>query len=126
MRTKQVMVFEPSDTFDYDLGDLVSYVKPSVKNLGVIIDSALKFDKKINSVVKSSFFQLRLLSKAKSFLSFPEFERVIHAFMSSRLDYCNSLYIGINQSNINRHQMVQNAAATWKFDHIPQISLIRI
>ncbi len=80
----------------------------------------------INSVVKSSFFQLRLLSKAKSFLSFKELERVIHAFASSRLDYCNSLYMGISQSNINRLQMVQNAAArlltgTRRFDHISPV-----
>ncbi len=78
--------------FDGDLGDLVPHVKPSVKNLDVIFDSALKFDGEINAVVKSSFFKLRLLSKAKSLLTFAEFERVIHAFVSYRLDYCNSLY----------------------------------
>ncbi len=37
----------------------------SVRNLGVNFDSAL--DKQINAVVRSSFLQLRLLSKAKSF-----------------------------------------------------------
>lgn len=109
-----------------DLGVLAPYVKPSVTNLGLIFDSALKFDKQISAVVKSSFFQLRLLSKAKSFLTFAEFERVIHLFISSRLDYCNSLYIGMSQSNISRLQMVQNAAArlltgTRKFDHVTPI-----
>ncbi len=47
----------------------------------------------------------------KPFLSVQDFERVIHAFISSRLDYCNSLYMGINQASLNRLQMVQNAAA---------------
>ncbi len=51
---------------------------------------------------------------------------MIHAFISSKLVYCNSLYIGMSQSNISRHQMDQNAAArllsgTWKFDHISPI-----
>ncbi len=51
---------------------------------------------------------------------------MIHAFASSRLDYCNSLYMGISQSNINRLQMVQNAAArlltgTRRFDHISPV-----
>ncbi len=36
---------------------------------------------------------------------------MIHAFVSTRLDYCNSLYVGINQSSLARLQMVQNAAA---------------
>ncbi len=51
---------------------------------------------------------------------------VIHAFITSRLDYCNLLYYGANQSSIGRFQMVQNAAArlltgSRKFDHISPI-----
>ncbi|KAF7662388.1 hypothetical protein LDENG_00237930 [Lucifuga dentata] len=83
--------------------------KPFVKNLGVIFDNALILDKQINSVIKNSFFQLRLLTKVKPLLCFSDFEKVIHAFVSSRLDYCNSLYVGINQS-LNHLQLVQNAA----------------
>ena len=62
-------------------------------------------------VVKSSFYQLRVVSKAKPFLSFKNFERVIHAFISSRLDYCNALYAGLSASSLSRLQLVQNAAA---------------
>ncbi len=85
--------------------------------------SDLKYQHKINSVVKSSFFQLRLLSKAKSFLSFKNIEKVIHAFITSKLDYCNSLYTGISQTALSRLQLVQNAAArlltrSHKRDHI--------
>ncbi len=71
-----------------NLGDLTSSVKPWVKNLGVIFDDGLKFDKQINTVVKSCFFQLRLLAKVKHILSSKNFEKVIHAFITSRLDYC--------------------------------------
>lgn len=38
-------------------------------------------------------------------------EKAIHAFISSRLDYCNALYVGTSQSSISRLQFVQNAAA---------------
>ncbi len=62
-------------------------------------------------VIKSSFFQLRQLSKLKSFLSFKDFEIIIHICISSRLDYCNGLYVGIDQASLTRLQMVQNAAA---------------
>ncbi len=45
------------------------------------------------------------------FLSYKDFEKVINAFILSRLDYCNSLYFRIRQTAISRLQLVQNAAA---------------
>ncbi len=91
----EMIVFKPSDSMtaaEPNLGGLSSCVKHYVKNLGVVFDEHLKFDRQIYSVVKSSFFQLRLLSKAKYFLSFKNLEKVIHAFITSKLDYCNSLW----------------------------------
>ena len=35
-----------------------------------------------------------------------------HAFIGSRLDYCNGLYCGISEGLLNRLQSVQNAAAS--------------
>ena len=35
----------------------------------------------------------------------------IHALISSRLDYCNALYVGVSQTSLSRLQLVQNAAA---------------
>ena len=68
-------------------------------------------DKHISSVVKTSFFQLRLLAKVKPYLPRQQLEIAIHAFISTRLDYCNSLYTGLDQSSLRRLQLVQNAAA---------------
>ncbi|KAF7687902.1 hypothetical protein HF521_013908, partial [Silurus meridionalis] len=81
------------------------------RNLGVIFDKSMHFDKQISAVVKASFYQLRLFSKVKSFLSQADLEKAIHAFISSRIDYCNALYTGLNQLLLNRLQMIQNAAA---------------
>ena len=72
------------------------------------------------------FNHLRLLSQIKHSLSFNDFERVIHAFISTRLDYCNALHAGLNQGSIARLQLVQNAAArlltgTRKRDHITPV-----
>ncbi|XP_032366676.1 LOW QUALITY PROTEIN: uncharacterized protein LOC116685831 [Etheostoma spectabile] len=92
-------------------GTLAPLFKSHVKNLGVTFDNGLKFDKQISSVVSASFFQLRLLAKVQSFLSRQDLEKAIHAFISSRLDYCNALYVGLSQSSISRLQLVQNAAA---------------
>ncbi len=85
--------------------------KAHVKNLGVTFDNGLRFDTQVRSVVSTSFYQLRLLAKVKPFLSHQDLEKAIHAFISSRLDYCNALYVGLNQSLISRLQLVQNTAA---------------
>ena len=108
------------------LGPLAPYIRSHARNLGFIIDGAFNLDKQVSAVVKSSFFQLRLLAKVKPYLSRKDLEKVIHAFITSRLDYCNSLYVGISQSELNRLQLVQNAAArlltgTKKREHITPV-----
>ncbi len=114
------------DKYSAFLGHFQSNNHSYVKNLVFIFDSDLKFDKQINSVVRASFFQLKRLRKLKPFLTFKDLEIIIHAFISSRLDYCNALYAEISQSSLSRLQIVQNAAArfltgTKKREHISPI-----
>ena len=99
------------DTVTAGFGTLSSKVSPTVRNLGVIFNCHLRFDKQIGNVARSSFFQLRLLAKVKLFLSRQDLEKAIHALISSRLDYCNALYVGVSQSALSRLQLVQNAAS---------------
>jgi len=91
-------------------------------NRGVL----LNFDKHISSVISSSFYQVRLLSKIKPFLNHKTLEMAVHAFITSSLDYCNSLYCSISKSQIACVQLVQNAAARFlnnscKSTHITHI-----
>ncbi len=63
-------------------------------------------------------------------LSMSNAEMLIHAFMTSRLEYCNALLGGCSASLKNKLQMVQNAAArvltkTRKYEHIsPALSTL--
>ena len=62
----------------------------------------------------------------KPILSRLDLEKLIHAFITTRLDYCNSLYIGISQASLARLQLVQNSAAgllaqTRRREHITPI-----
>lgn len=43
--------------------------------------------------MKSGFFQPRLLSKVKPFFILTE--RVIHVFITTCIDFCNALYVGV-------------------------------
>ncbi len=108
------------------MGPLSGNLHSHVRNLGVTFDSALTFEKQINAVVRSCFYQLKNIAKMKSFLTLRDMESVIHAFISSRLDYCNGLYLGVSQSLLSRLQLVQNAAArlltgTRKREHISPV-----
>ncbi len=108
------------------LGPLSSNVRDCVRNLGIVFDPTLSFDKQISTVVKSSFFQLRSIVRIKKMLFMKDLQTVIHALITSRLDYCNSLYLGLPKSSLNRLELVQNVAArlltgTRKHEHITPV-----
>uniref|UniRef100_A0A8D3EFU3 Reverse transcriptase domain-containing protein n=1 Tax=Scophthalmus maximus TaxID=52904 RepID=A0A8D3EFU3_SCOMX len=124
----EIIVFGKSSTgFSTDaLGRLASNIRPSVRNLGVIFDSAFMFKQQVSAVVRKSFFHMRTLAKIKSYLPQSDLERVIHAFITSQLDYCNALYTVIDQSQLRRLQLVQNSAdrlltCTKKREHITPV-----
>lgn len=123
-----VMVFGPSccSPPNGDLGPLSLYLKECVSNLGVKFNSDFKFEKQISSVVQKSFYQLHQIAKVKPILSRPDLEKLIHAFITTRLDYCNALYVGISQASLARLRLVQNSAArlltqTCRHEHITPI-----
>ncbi len=102
----------------------------SVRNLGVLFDSNLSFESHVSSICKTAFFHLKNISKLRPMLSMSNAEMLIHAFMTSRLDYCNALLGDCSACLINILQLVQNTAArvltrTRKYDHIsPDLSTL--
>jgi len=60
---------------------------------------------------RSCLFQLRQLRMVRSSLTLEAAKTLVHAFVSSRLDYCNSLLYGIGDGLLAKLQTVQNAAA---------------
>ncbi len=66
------------------------------------------------------------IAQKQHLLSVSDAEKLVHAFMTSRLDYCNALLGDCPASSINKLQIVQNAAAkvltrSRKYDHITPI-----
>ena len=82
-----------------------------VRNLGVMFDSTLKMKPNINAVCRSSQAAIRRIGQIRKFLDKPTTLRLIHAFLNSRLDYCNSLLSGLPKTQIAKLQRIQNSAA---------------
>jgi len=98
----------------------------SARNIGVIFDNNLSMDEQVTNICRSAFYHLRNIAKIRIFLSFDICETLIHAFITMKLDHCNSLLYGLPEYLIKRLQYVQNSAARLltckrKFDHITPI-----
>uniref|UniRef100_A0A3B1JQH4 Reverse transcriptase domain-containing protein n=1 Tax=Astyanax mexicanus TaxID=7994 RepID=A0A3B1JQH4_ASTMX len=85
--------------------------KELVRNLGVQMDSDLTFNSHVKAVTKSAFYHLKNINKIRDFLSKSDLEKLIHAFISSRIDYCNGLLTGLPKKTIKQLQLIQNSAA---------------
>ena len=82
-----------------------------VKNVGVYLDNNLKMDKHVNNTVSHCYSLLKNIGRIRNILSNKHTEMLVHSVITSKLDYCNSLFINISKSNIFKLQKVQNAAA---------------
>ena len=96
------------------------------RSLGVVLDDNMLFDVKVSDTCRSSFYQLRNLTNKRKYLKLVSSEITVHAFITSKLDYCNSLLYGCRKMQLKKLQYVQNAAAriitrTRKCDHITPV-----
>ena len=102
-------------------------IKPSshARNIGAIFDTTMSMLPHVNNVCKSAFYHLHTINTYQSKLLT---EILVHAFVTSKLDHCNSLLYNVPKNVIKKLQSVQNAAArlitrSRKCDHITSILL---
>ena len=100
------------------------------RNLGVTMDSNACMEKQINKICRAAYGQLKAINRISHFLDRRTLEIVIHAFVTSRVDFCNSILVGVKQSLLAKIQRVQNAAAriltkTPRRTHIHVTSILR-
>ncbi len=95
------------------------------RNLGIVFDKEMKLDAHINKVCKIGFQNVKNLAAIRKILDMKSAKTAAHAFVTSNLDYGNSLLYGVPKAQINKLQLVHNAAAKIvvkkrKFDHISE------
>ena len=104
-----------------------THIRPtaSARNLGVIFDSHLNLESHINNVCRSAYFHLRNIGSVRNMLSDDACSQLIHALVTVRIDYCNSLVYGLPEYSLDILQKILNTAARIlrrvpKFDHITE------
>ncbi len=83
----------------------------TVEDLGMNLGCSLTMSDHIDSICRSCIFQLLQIRLLKSCLPQESVHVLVKAFVSSRLDYCNSLLYGLGQSLLGKLQRERNAAA---------------
>ena len=83
----------------------------SAKNLGVLFDSSLNFRKHISQTCRACFYHIRDLRQIRKSLSLDLAKQIAVGLVSSKLDYCNSLFHNMPEKDIARLQRVQNCLA---------------
>ena len=62
----------------------------SVRNLGVIMDNCFCMEQHVKKICSEANYHLRKIPKIRKYLTQDSAQILIHAFISSNLDYCNS------------------------------------
>ena len=104
------------------------YVPPTsvVRDLGVALDSHPTFVPTVNNTCRAPSRSFHSIGRIRKYLSQADTERIVHAFILSKLDYCNSALYGIPSSKIEKLQRLQNTATRLsvckrKTDHITPV-----
>ena len=93
------------------VGDQCIRFSSAVKNVGVWLDEQLNLKKHVNTIISHCYKLLKDIGRVRNIISNEDTEMLVHAVISSRIDYCNSLFFNMPKENVFKLQKVQNAAA---------------
>ncbi len=88
------------------VGDRQIMPSSVAKNLGSWFDSKLNMSQHINKTCSSAFFHLYNIRRIRKYLTRQDAECLVHARISSKIDYCNGLLYGIPAVHITKLQRV--------------------
>lgn len=88
--------FSPAEPIaSIKVGDYPIKLRNEVKDHGVTPDRHLTFKTHINNICRSASRSIHYIRKFRKFLPNSATERLLRAFISSKLDYCNSILYGL-------------------------------
>ena len=94
-----------------------------VRNLGTWLDTNLTISAHINETCQAAIYHLYNIKRISRYLSYDDRKSIVQVVIMSRIDYCNSLLVGVPSTQLSKLQRLQNAAARLvsnvaKYDHI--------
>ena len=93
------------------VGDSNILPSPKVRDLGVIFDECLTLDAHISNICRRAHFHLRNIGRIRMLLSFEPLSQLIHALITTTLDYCKGILFNLPKNKMKRLQRIQNQAA---------------
>jgi len=82
----------------------------TLSNLGAMFGQSLTMDDFVKHICKDAYFLHNILS-IRNCLSKESAITLVHAFISSRLNFCNALLVVITETSLAKLQRVQNMTA---------------
>ena len=76
---------------------LIIQPSPCCRNIGVVFGSTMSMLPHVKSVCKSAFYHLRNIFRIRKVLSTKITENLVHTFVTSKLNHCNSLLYGVRK-----------------------------
>ena len=94
-----------------DMGNMTVPIYNAARNIGVLFDDALTMKNHIQHRCRVAYFHIHCIGKIRHLLDRKTTEIMINAYVTSRLDYGNSLLYGVSEHLLSQLQRVQNSAA---------------
>ena len=109
-----------------DLNMVPVHPSTTIRNLGAMFDHHMDMKSFVNMKCKATMHSLRNISCVRRSLKTEACKTLVQAYVTSKLDYCNSLLYGIPDSLVHKLKRVQHYAArvitmTRKYDHIKPV-----
>ena len=82
----------------------------TAKNLGTWLDNHLTLKENINKTCRTAYLHIHNIRHIRKYLTKDVTEKLVHAFVIGRIDYCNSILYGLPEVHVNKLQRVQNSA----------------
>ncbi len=86
------------------IGSAVIEPSEQARNIRVIFDSIMYMEPHINSLVSQAFYHVINISSIRTYLNRSAAIKSVHAFVSSKLDYCNSPLYGLPNTQTGKLQ----------------------
>ena len=84
------------------VGDSQILSSSKARDLGAVFDERLCLDTQIIAICKSTHFHLRNIGRVRNLITTDGAAQLIHALISSRLDFCNSILYNLPNNKIVR------------------------